>query len=263
LLAAVRKKRGTSRTRRVRMLFADKRALRTNLKVELLEIREKELRFYTTNTSSIGIQAAFFAGFASTALMTPVPREPMWLHAAYLIFTIASLGLQLGVVVSASLLVMVAPGLALRGPDGSMNVAVDSMISEYRSAFKRLLVGMIALHFSTICFVWLNLAWAEALLLTMCILCSLYLIITHIRKLMLRFQLPAEHVVTGKFDGEEARRAGTQSGLKDRTEISTISTLIQEESAWSARARAMREGKMGLPSELVNPAATAGGEIVE
>ena len=39
-----------------------------------------------------------------------------------------------------------APGLALRGPDGSMNVAVDHMITEYRAAFKRLLAGIVALH---------------------------------------------------------------------------------------------------------------------
>ena len=222
------------------MLFADKRALRTNLKVELLEIREKELKFYTTNTLAIGMQAAWFAGFASTALMTSVPKTPLLLHFAYLIFTVASLGLQLGVVVSASLLVMVAPGLALRGPDGSMSVAVDAMIGEYRSAFKRLLLGLVALHGSAICFVWLQLAWAEAALLTVCILFILYMIIKHIRKLMLRFQLPPDKVVTGKFDGSEASRAGKESGLRDHGEISTISTLIQEESAWSARARAAR-----------------------
>ena len=254
------------------MLFADKRALRTNLKVELLEIREKELKFYTTNTLAIGTQAAFFSGFASTALMTGVPKEPLLLHAAYLIFTIAALGLQLGVVVGASLLAMVAPGLALRGPDGSMSVAVDSMIFEYRALFKRLIVGIFALHFSTITFVWLQLGttfgWIQATLLTLCILLSLYMIIKYIRVLMIRFQLPAEHVVTGKFDGDEARRAGAQSGLKDRGEIGTISTLIQEESAWSARAKAMRGASGGRHQvqpvrEVQLARQSSGGEIVE
>ena len=241
------------------MLYADKRALRTNLKVELLEIREKELRFYTSNTLSIGMQAAFFAGFASTALVTNVPKDPLLLHAFYLIFTIAALGLQLGVVVAASLLAMVAPGLALRGPDGSMSVAVDSMISEYRSAFQRLLVGMIALHGSTICYVWLQLFWLEATLLTLCILFSLYLIITHIRKLMMRFQLPANAVVTDKFEGDEATRAGAHSGMRSVGEIQTVSTLIQDESAGSDRSR----GKRNLPPEMLSRTDGSGGEIVE
>ena len=211
------------------MLYADKRALQTTLKVDLLEIREKELNFYTTNTLAIGMQSAFFAGFASTALMTSVPKEPLLLHAAYLTFTIAALGLQLGVMVSTGLLAMVAPGLALRGPDGSMNVSVDSMISEYRLAFKRLLSGMMALHGSTICYVWLQLPTLEALLLSACIMSSMFLIIKYIRKLISRFALPTPVAVTGKFEGAEAHVAGARSGLQDRGEISTISHLIQQE----------------------------------
>ena len=38
------------------MLFADKRALETNLQVSLLKIREKELQFYTQNCIAIGTQ---------------------------------------------------------------------------------------------------------------------------------------------------------------------------------------------------------------
>jgi len=39
------------------MLYADKRALETNLQVSLLKIREKELQFYTQNCIAIGTQA--------------------------------------------------------------------------------------------------------------------------------------------------------------------------------------------------------------
>ena len=40
------------------MLYADKRALETNLKVNLLAIREKELNYYSQNCLAIGTQAA-------------------------------------------------------------------------------------------------------------------------------------------------------------------------------------------------------------
>ena len=46
------------------MLYADKQALETDLKVCLLAIRERELDFYTQNCRSIGTSAALLAGFA-------------------------------------------------------------------------------------------------------------------------------------------------------------------------------------------------------
>ena len=46
------------------MLYADKNALRTQLKVQMLRIREKELMYYTNNCLSISTSAALLAGFA-------------------------------------------------------------------------------------------------------------------------------------------------------------------------------------------------------
>jgi hypothetical protein len=168
------------------MLFADKRALRTDLKLQLLEIREKELSFYTTNTLSIGTQAALFAGFSSTALMTEVDKSYQVLHTLFLLSTILGLASCLSTVVSTSLLVMVAPGLALRGPDGSMSVAVDNMIDEYRRAFRGVLFGIMMFHISTICYAWLTFWWPLAAVLSIGVSGSLYCIIRYIRVLMRR-----------------------------------------------------------------------------
>jgi hypothetical protein len=49
-------------------------------------------------------------------------------------------------VVSTTLLAMLGPGYALRGPDGSMHTAVDAMVGEYRNAFFAFLKGLLALH---------------------------------------------------------------------------------------------------------------------
>ena len=51
------------------MLYADKRALETNLQVSLLKIREKELQFYTQNCIAIGTQAALLSGFAYNGII--------------------------------------------------------------------------------------------------------------------------------------------------------------------------------------------------
>lgn len=59
------------------MLYADKRALETNLKVSLLAIREKELNYYSQNCLAVGTQAALLAGFAYSGL-TQVPVAASW-----------------------------------------------------------------------------------------------------------------------------------------------------------------------------------------
>ena len=74
------------------MLYADKRALQTNLKVSLLAIRERELTFYTNNSLAIGTQAAMFAGFAFAGLTQPLPEETSVLRALFLVCNVSALG---------------------------------------------------------------------------------------------------------------------------------------------------------------------------
>ena len=224
------------------MLFADKRALETDLKLGLLEIREKELNFYTTNCAHLAFLSSIFAGFASTALMTHVPKEPVILHFLYLLVTVAALGLQLAALVSTTLLSMVGPGLALRGPDGSMHVAIDSMIGEYRTAFFQLLLGLLALHASVATFCWLMLNPIESIGMTICVVAALAFELRYVKTVFARFQLPASATVTGKFEGSEAMSAGASAGLRARTEIGTLSKLIQQQSALEA-AKAMEAAR--------------------
>lgn len=211
------------------MLFADKRALQTNLKLELLEIREKELNFYTTNCGNLAFLSSIFAGFASTALMTHVSKTPPMLHFMYLFSTVCALGLQLSALVSTTLLAMLAPGLALRGPDGSMNAAIDSMIGEYRTAFFMLLLGLLALHASVTFFAWLQFPLGTALIETVLVLISLSVEVHYIRRTFADFRLPSAKVVTGRFEGAEAIHAGQDAGLRDKGEIRMVSGLIRDQ----------------------------------
>ena len=74
----------------------------------------------------------------------------------YLIVTSTAMCLELVAVMSTTLLSMMGPGLALRGPDGSVHPAVDGMMEEYRSAYLNFLLGLIAFHFSAALFGWLT-----------------------------------------------------------------------------------------------------------
>jgi hypothetical protein len=108
------------------MLYADKRALETNLQVSLLKIREKELQFYTQNCIAIGTQAALLSGFAYNGIIqVDIPSDASdWLKTCYLCVTTMAMGFELIAVLNSTLCSMLGPGLALRGPDGSMHRAV-------------------------------------------------------------------------------------------------------------------------------------------
>ena len=152
------------------MLWADKRALETNLKLSLLQIRERELNFYTNNCLAISTQSALLAGFAYAALMPGISLGDAGGVAAhvyavklmYLTCAVSALGLQLITVVSTTLLSMLGPGLALRGPDGSMHTAVDGMVDEYRNAFYTFLFGMLATLAAGALYCWLMFPAMEA-----------------------------------------------------------------------------------------------------
>ena len=175
------------------MLYADKRALETNLQVSLLKIREKELQFYTQNCIAIGTQAALLSGFAYNGIIqVDIPSESSdWLKTCYLCVTTFAMGFELIAVLNSTLCSMLGPGLALRGPDGSMHRAVDGeappgrrrrparhacwsrrrcahapplvaragLMLEYRLTFLFFTMGLIAFHVSALLFAWLEFSW--------------------------------------------------------------------------------------------------------
>ena len=143
------------------MLYADKRNLETNLQVSLLKIREKELNFYVQNCiasarrplcharpclaqgqdrppppSAVGTQSAVLAGFAYNGIIqVDIPTgSSEILKGVWLITSVCAMGFEMICLVNTSFCVMFGPGLALRGPDGSMHAAVDGLMLEYRRA---------------------------------------------------------------------------------------------------------------------------------
>ena len=150
--------------------------------------------------------------------------------------------LQLWAVQACTVSSVEGQGLALRGPDGSMNRAIDNVIREYRLAFTQIFLGLIALHLSLAFFVWLRLPYDWlALLMTLFLALSLFCIVKYgLRVTLARFRLPVEKLVTGKFEGAEATRAGQEAGLRDRGEIGTVSHLIRDQGQARTGDRATR-----------------------
>jgi hypothetical protein len=134
------------------MLFADKNALRTQLKVNMLKIRERELTYYTNNCLSISTSSALLAGFAWYGL-TEVPFDSnadAAIQTMYLVVTTLIMGLELLTVVNATLCAILGPGLALRGPDGSMHNAVNGMMTHYRFTLACFSLGLLCFMISAL-----------------------------------------------------------------------------------------------------------------
>ena len=87
----------------------------------------------TTNCLAVGTQSALLAGFAYSGLtQVAFPHDaPYFIKLLYMLATTTAMGFELIAVMNTTLLSMVGPGLALRGPDGSMHPAVDGMMIEY------------------------------------------------------------------------------------------------------------------------------------
>merc|ERR1711939_882588 len=113
-----------------------------------------------------------------------------------------------------------------------MHAAVDSMVGEYRKAFFAFLKGILALHGTAICYSIIMLqTWWEKSIICICVLVSLYMVLHYIRVLLKKFAIPVHGAMTGKFERAEDLTSGVASGVRDASEIATLSTLIHTQEA--------------------------------
>jgi len=243
------------------MLYADKRALETNLQVSLLKIREKELQFYTQNCIAIGTQAALLSGFAYNGIIqVDIPSDASdWLKTCYLCVTTMAMGFELIAVLNSTLCSMLGPGLALRGPDGSMHRAVDGLMLEYRLTFLFFTMGLIAFHLSALLFAWLEFSWPVALAMTVALLMFVYGMWRYFKRIYQRFALESDRYITGKFEfGDESTQpspspTGNQGSLSE-----VLSGGIAALPSKDSTAERPRTRETARIIGLVEPAAPAG-----
>ena len=155
------------------MLYADKQALETDLKVCLLAIRERELDFYTQNCRSIGTSAALLAGFAYAGLSSTSDFSEdttEFSKGVFLTVTVCAMSLNIASMAAATWCSMLGPGLALRGPDGSMDRAVEGLALEYRVIFLLFAAGLLCFFFSALLLVIDEFEWVLSVVLALLLL---------------------------------------------------------------------------------------------
>ena len=146
------------------MLQADKADLKNQLKLRRLQIEEKEINFYANSCSEVGTQAALLAGFAFGA-MTEVDissDSSDAIQATWLLSICMAMLLEIGALVKAMQLSILGPGLALRGPEGSVAHAVHVMREEYEYSKKLFYAGLFFFHVAVVVLTWSKFSiWAS------------------------------------------------------------------------------------------------------
>jgi hypothetical protein len=221
------------------MLYADKQALETGLKVSLLQIRERELNLYVKCFRNIGTMAGVFAGFAlqgaclSSYFFPPDSSEGM--RMAYLVTTTIAMDLNVAALFAATSCAALGPGLALRGPNGSMDRAVEGLALEYRLTFLAFFLGVFALYASAAIYVVILMDRLVMALLLLIIALSVRYTISACGRIYTKFRLPAGMAVGGNFHADGSIGAsGSQAMCRRAARLDELSRRMRL-SEWPRR----------------------------
>lgn len=141
------------------MIAADKQELESRLKQVTLQIREKEMTVFTDNFAVLSTQSAFLTGLGFGGL-TMVPSwdsdDKRMEEIIFYTLVSISIGFNILTLCIASWCMIFGPGLAIRGPDGSMSRAVEGMYAERKWALRFFWVGLFFILSSGIALGWLK-----------------------------------------------------------------------------------------------------------
>lgn len=123
----------------------------------LINLRQAEINYYVSVNTTFGTQAALIGGFTYSIFLQNSPSGNTWtsytLSAYYMSASMTIASAVLVIVLTMQMQVM-APGLALHGPVGSMAKAAEGMRAEQGLLVKSFSVMMIAFTLSTLLAFW-------------------------------------------------------------------------------------------------------------
>jgi hypothetical protein len=120
------------------MLSAEHYALEHRAVQSLLDLRQREVSFMTERFNSIGTQSSLIAGFVVTTMTSLDPatdehtNDTSVIEVLYVFWVTSALSLTCSVhcILNSTFVAIWGPGLALRGPSGSVSRAYFSMMKE-------------------------------------------------------------------------------------------------------------------------------------
>jgi len=171
------------------MLYADKLALANQARVRMLEIREREVELYVRNSRALSLQCAALAGVAQQAMVYTkfgyFQNASRVAQGFYAVSIGSLLGLGILGVFVLTLTAMLGPGLALRGPNGSMHIAIDAIVAEYRQGLLLYGGALTVFHGLLLSYAWGDFDWVLTKVgVTVVGVCSYSLVVRHAWKVV-------------------------------------------------------------------------------
>jgi len=247
------------------MLYAFKNELHAQLARDLISVRTRELDYYTTNIRNIGFSAALLTGFAFGTLashrsqemivwielysteythtstlppfvlvtlfvLNPLQQLQVALEVLYLSSTIAAMGLTIYTLYICLLLSITGPGLALRGPEGSVDRAVFSLARGCRRVIQAFAFSLYLFIVSMFFQAFLTFHVYVAVICAVFLVYYMYVIRRHSKGVMGMFSIDPNRVVTGRFEVEKA----ANFGLGNHDLFPTVLDLLTDVFHWAS-----------------------------
>ena len=201
------------------MLSAERTALAAGLDAQRLDLRNQHLNRLTSFQDGLATQAAVLAGFAFSGINSLPKGTKPFLIAMFYLAACLTLGSHIYVVCVGQLTSILGPMLALKGPKGSLDVALTAMDAERKRTFKLFVVGLLGLFVMLLAAVWIFIPDNIALSVSCSLLVAVFGIIIYraCRKAIAIFHYEEQYLpkIVHTDDVTEACASGTRLGHAD------------------------------------------------
>jgi hypothetical protein len=212
------------------MLRSDRIALDAEIEHARLNIQERDLNNVTTFLDGLATQSALLSGFAFVAFSTYDINVETWKIVLLYLSTCCALGANLFVLCVGQLVTIYGPTLALKGPKGSMERAVNLM-RYYRSLlFWMFAFGLVSFGGMIVMLLFIYLPDGLVGLLIPCVVLVMGFFITTFvfaAKVLSDFQFktPDLKYVIGKKLHVPGNKKKNHSALQDQDRVSALEFL--------------------------------------
>ena len=164
---------------------------------QVLEVQYAEITHFKDNFTLMATVSALLAGFVFMVFGLEAEQigEYSKLHAtsvAYMVAATGSLCANVLVVCLSTLASMLGPGLALRGPEGSVARALEGMRDEHDRVVRLFLFGVYSFFCTVVCLAWFEYEWPVAAPVSALVLGGIVALRRGSRQLARRFALGEE-----------------------------------------------------------------------
>lgn len=235
------------------MLLASRDELEGDTRAKLLAIRWRELEFFTRTCNLVAQLSAIIAGYGYTALIYTKyldqdlcdPNEFLCAEMTYPLCVTLTMSISIFALWGSMLITLLAPALALRGPQGSLEVAVDLAMQEYQYVLALLALALIMLLVSTAIWSMTQRVWVATVIITVIVVASIYMIYATSLRGIRRFEIPRPYVLAGH--ASTASSAACESGAQARP----VSQHQQRDFAAAQHARPSVSRSLGAMASAV------------